>query len=70
MSTTIEEVPVTQETEVVAKARRRRFSAAKKLRVLPEVDRGRALRARATLTPVSAYRANAVGAKGSGEGAE
>jgi transposase-like protein len=39
MSTTMEGVPVAQETEVVAKARRRRFTAAEKLRVLREADR-------------------------------
>src|SRR3989454_11900971 len=39
MSTTMEGVPVAQETEVVAKAQRRRFTAAEKLRVLREADR-------------------------------
>ena len=39
MSTTMEGVPVAQETEVVAKAQRRRFTAADKLRVLREADR-------------------------------
>lgn len=35
----MEGVPVAQETEVVAKAQRRRFAAAEKLRVLREADR-------------------------------
>ena len=39
MSTTMEGVPVAQATEVVAKARRRRFTAAEKLRALREADR-------------------------------
>jgi transposase len=39
MSTTMEGVRVAQETEVLAKARRRRFTAAEKLRVLREADR-------------------------------
>jgi transposase len=39
MTTTMEGVPVAQETEVLAKARRRRFTAAEKLRVLREADR-------------------------------
>jgi transposase-like protein len=39
MSTTMEEVQLAQETEVLAKARRRRFTAAEKLRVLREADR-------------------------------
>ena len=39
MSTTMEGVLVAQETEVLAKARRRRFTAAEKLRVLREADR-------------------------------
>ena len=39
MSTTMEGVPVAQETEVVAKAQRRRFTAAEKLRVLREAGR-------------------------------
>ena len=34
-----EELPLTHETEVTAKARRRRFTAAEKLRVLREADR-------------------------------
>lgn len=38
MSTTVEGLPVAQETEVVAKAARRRFTAAEKLRVLKEAD--------------------------------
>ena len=38
MSTMVEALPVAQETEVVAKARRRRFTAAEKLRVLREVE--------------------------------
>lgn len=38
MSTTLEGLPVAQETEVVAKAARRRFTAAEKLRVLKEAD--------------------------------
>jgi transposase len=39
MSTTMEGVLVAQETEVPAKARRRRFTAAEKVRVLREADR-------------------------------
>ena len=39
MSTMMEGLPVAQETEVTAKARRRRFTAAEKLRVLREADR-------------------------------
>ena len=39
MATMVEGLPVTQETEVVAKAQRRRFTAAEKLRVLREADR-------------------------------
>jgi hypothetical protein len=39
MSTTMEGVLVAQETEVLAKARRRRFTAAEKLRVLRDADR-------------------------------
>jgi hypothetical protein len=39
MSTMTEGLPLTHETEVTAKARRRRFSAAEKLRVLREADR-------------------------------
>jgi transposase-like protein len=39
MSTTMEGVRVAQETEVLAKAQRRRFTAAEKLRVLREADR-------------------------------
>jgi transposase-like protein len=39
MSTTVEGVPLAQETEVLAKARRRRFTAAEKLRVLRAADR-------------------------------
>ena len=39
MSTTMEGVRVGQETEVLAKAQRRRFTAAEKLRVLKEADR-------------------------------
>src|SRR6266705_1491138 len=39
MSTMMEGLPVVQETEVRAKARRRRFTAAEKLRVLREADR-------------------------------
>jgi transposase-like protein len=39
MTTTMEGVRVAQETEVLAKAQRRRFTAAEKLRVLREVDR-------------------------------
>ena len=35
----VEGLPVAQETEVMAKAARRRFSAAEKLRVLKEADR-------------------------------
>ena len=38
MSTMTEGLPVTVETEVLAKARRRRFTAAEKLRVLKEAD--------------------------------
>ena len=38
MSTTLEGLPVAQETEVVAKAKRRRFTAAEKVRVLKEAD--------------------------------
>ena len=38
MSTMVEDLPVSQETEVVAKARRRRFTAAEKLRVLRAAD--------------------------------
>ena len=39
MSTMMEALPVAQETEVTAKAQRRRFTAADKLRVLREADR-------------------------------
>jgi transposase-like protein len=39
MSTTMEGVRVGHETEVLAKAQRRRFTAAEKLRVLREADR-------------------------------
>ena len=39
MSTTMEASGMTVETEVVAKARRRRFTAKEKLRVLREADR-------------------------------
>ena len=39
MSTMMEGLPVAQEIEVTAKAARRRFSAAEKLRVLKEADR-------------------------------
>ena len=39
MSTMMEGLPVTQETEVTAKAKRRRFTGAEKLRVLREADR-------------------------------
>src|SRR5437773_7343186 len=39
MSTAMETSGMTTETEVVAKARRRRFTAAEKLRVLREADR-------------------------------
>src|SRR2546427_4814519 len=39
MSTAMETSRMTVETEVVAKARRRRFTAAEKLRVLREADR-------------------------------
>ena len=39
MSTMTEAVSLAHETEVVAKARRRRFTAAEKLRVLREADR-------------------------------
>ena len=39
MSTMTEGLPLAQETEVTAKAQRRRFSAAEKLRVLREADR-------------------------------
>ena len=39
MSTTMEGVQLAQETEVLAKARRRRFTAAEKLRVPREADR-------------------------------
>jgi transposase-like protein len=39
MSTMSEGLPLAHETEVTAKARRRRFSAAEKLRVLREADR-------------------------------
>ena len=39
MSTMVEGLPVAQETEVTAKAARRRFTAAEKLRVLREADR-------------------------------
>ena len=38
MSTAMETSGMTAETEVVAKARRRRFTAAEKLRVLKEAD--------------------------------
>src|SRR5213594_3148789 len=38
MATMVEGLPVTRETEVVAKAARRRFTAAEKLRVLKEAD--------------------------------
>ena len=38
MSTIVEDLPVAQETEVVAKAKRRRFTAAEKLRVLRAAD--------------------------------
>ena len=38
MSTMVEGLPVAQETEVVAKAVRRRFTASEKLRVLKEAD--------------------------------
>ena len=38
MSTAMETSGMTTETEVVAKARRRRFTAAEKLRVLKEAD--------------------------------
>jgi transposase-like protein len=38
MSTMTEGLPLAVETEVVAKARRRRFTAAEKLRVLKEAD--------------------------------
>ena len=39
MSTMMEGLPVGQQTEVTAKAQRRRFTAAEKLRVLREADR-------------------------------
>jgi transposase-like protein len=39
MSTSLEAAGMTVETEVVAKAQRRRFTAAEKLRVLREADR-------------------------------
>jgi transposase-like protein len=39
MSTMVEGLPVALETEVVAKAQRRRFTATEKLRVLREADR-------------------------------
>ena len=39
MSTMMEALPVAQQTEVTAKAQRRRFTAAEKLRVLCEADR-------------------------------
>ena len=39
MSTMMEALPVAQQTEVTAKARRRRFAATEKLRVLRETDR-------------------------------
>ncbi len=39
MSTNMEGLPVAQEIEVLAKAQRRRFSAAEKLRVLREAVR-------------------------------
>lgn len=39
MSTMMEGLPVEQQTEVTAKAQRRRFTAAEKLRVLREADR-------------------------------
>lgn len=39
MSTMMEAPPVAQQTEVTAKAARRRFTAAEKLRVLREADR-------------------------------
>jgi len=39
MSTMMEALPVAQQTEVIAKAQRRRFSAGEKLRVLHEADR-------------------------------
>ena len=38
MSTMMEGLPVGQQTEVTAKAQRRRFTAAEKLRVLREAD--------------------------------
>jgi transposase-like protein len=38
MATMVEGLPVAQETEVTAKAARRRFTAAEKLRVLREAD--------------------------------
>ena len=38
MSTTLEGLPVAQETEVVSKAKRRRFTASEKLRVLKQAD--------------------------------
>jgi len=38
MSTMTEGLPVARETEVTAKAQRRRFMAAEKPRVLPEAD--------------------------------
>ena len=38
MSMMVEGLPVAQETEVVAKARRRRFTAAEKLRLLREAE--------------------------------
>jgi hypothetical protein len=38
MSTTMEGLPVAQETEVTAKAARRRFTATEKLRVVREAD--------------------------------
>ena len=39
MSTMTEGLPLAAQTEVLAKARRRRFAAAEKLRVLTEADR-------------------------------
>ena len=39
MSTITEALPLAHETEVMAKAQRRRFTAAEKLRVLREADR-------------------------------
>lgn len=51
MSTMTEALPLAHETEVTAKARRRRFTAAEKLRVLREADRCTKPGELASLTP-------------------